>query len=575
MKGMVSGIMLMLLLIGIVALAFDIRHVKAETEQLSKTEPFIELVDFYNGTRQMIIDYNNGTVDAVIETFTKKASTLLLVDDIGNQSLYAMFPTSLEESTQYINLTQTLVKQQEVLLGFTYELTHKRLEWNATGGWWFFKWQIKAGVTIDIRFGLRLPVKITLEYPEQMTWGCIYTLYATLNPIDKPDYDELLFMFKANVWAESRIAGLPVPLKYVAGPNIDKSLSFQTPLSAKAPLPSIEIDIFDVIKHISPDLSASLDVVSLVFKPFLVLEPVFGSQKITAIASALGDARIEKGSELIWHIPGQKLNFTVSANDYNGNNITDNAKIKLSNFRYYFTEFSVNCKLRCDFTQIINALGIKDVEVGIFTIDMSWLIDGLYLGAHAGYQDYVHVTIIVYRSIGEPEKIDPRDIAIISGTIIPHKALFGQIVNITVMVRNLGSITENFSVTIRADNITIGTQFINQLSPDSEIKLIFLWNTTSIPKHYKYTIYAEASSVPNEIDTDDNKLAIGIIVFRMPGDVNFDGIVDMTDIAIQIIAYGSYTGHIRWNSMADENKDGKVDLQDISLTAKNFGKTYK
>jgi len=59
-----------------------------------------------------------------------------------------------------------------------------------------------------------------------------------------------------------------------------------------------------------------------------------------------------------------------------------------------------------------------------------------------------------------------------------------------------------------------------------------------------------------------------------PGDINRDGEVDMKDVAVAGVAFGSYAGHPRWNSMADENEDGKIDMGDIALVARNFGKTY-
>ncbi|MCJ7422691.1 ABC transporter substrate-binding protein [Candidatus Bathyarchaeota archaeon] len=66
----------------------------------------------------------------------------------------------------------------------------------------------------------------------------------------------------------------------------------------------------------------------------------------------------------------------------------------------------------------------------------------------------------------------------------------------------------------------------------------------------------------------------GVIKVRMPGDINCDGKVDVKDIALVSLAFGSYPGHPRWNPLADENEDGKIDVRDVSLIAKNFGKTY-
>jgi parallel beta-helix repeat protein len=58
------------------------------------------------------------------------------------------------------------------------------------------------------------------------------------------------------------------------------------------------------------------------------------------------------------------------------------------------------------------------------------------------------------------------------------------------------------------------------------------------------------------------------------GDVNKDGKVDMIDIGIVALSFGSSPGDLRWNPLADVNQDGKVDLRDIGLVARHFGEHY-
>jgi len=64
-----------------------------------------------------------------------------------------------------------------------------------------------------------------------------------------------------------------------------------------------------------------------------------------------------------------------------------------------------------------------------------------------------------------------------------------------------------------------------------------------------------------------------------PCDINYDLKVDIRDIAIAAIAFGSYPGHSKWNPSADVTgstpgvPDDKVDIRDIALIAKDFGKT--
>jgi len=68
----------------------------------------------------------------------------------------------------------------------------------------------------------------------------------------------------------------------------------------------------------------------------------------------------------------------------------------------------------------------------------------------------------------------------------------------------------------------------------------------------------------------------GHIEVREPilGDVNLDSKVDMEDIALGALSFGSHQESPRWNPQVDVDKNGKVDLKDIALIARNFGETY-
>jgi len=63
----------------------------------------------------------------------------------------------------------------------------------------------------------------------------------------------------------------------------------------------------------------------------------------------------------------------------------------------------------------------------------------------------------------------------------------------------------------------------------------------------------------------------GIIRVRMPGDVNFDGKVDVMD-AIQVSnAFGASEGDHNYDPLLDLNQDGKINVLDIILVARRFG----
>jgi hypothetical protein len=74
-----------------------------------------------------------------------------------------------------------------------------------------------------------------------------------------------------------------------------------------------------------------------------------------------------------------------------------------------------------------------------------------------------------------------------------------------------------------------------------------------------------------------------VIAVRMPGDINMNGKVDATDIALAAWSFASYGPDYlysgsqpspRWNPVADENENNRIDGTDIAVIARNFGKTY-
>ena len=54
-------------------------------------------------------------------------------------------------------------------------------------------------------------------------------------------------------------------------------------------------------------------------------------------------------------------------------------------------------------------------------------------------------------------------------------------------------------------------------------------------------------------------------------DLNYDGVIDIFDLAAVAVAFGSEEGHPNWNPSADLNHDGIVDVFDLVLIAIHFG----
>ena len=165
-----------------------------------------------------------------------------------------------------------------------------------------------------------------------------------------------------------------------------------------------------------------------------------------------------------------------------------------------------------------------------------------------------------------------HDVAIISVTTSATEVYKGQIVNITVVAKNEGNVTETFNVATYYDTSVIGIQTVTNLTAGANITLTFSWDTVGVePSIISYTIKAVAIPVPGEIDTADNILIDGTVKVKLLGDVNGDGIVNIKDIGICCKAFGSTPSDPRWDPRADLTGDSLVDIFDLVTIAVNFG----
>jgi len=98
----------------------------------------------------------------------------------------------------------------------------------------------------------------------------------------------------------------------------------------------------------------------------------------------------------------------------------------------------------------------------------------------------------------------------------------GRIVDVTVVVKNNGTETETFNVTLFYDGTVIGIKIVVNLAPGDQETLGFAWNTTGVAKG-SYSIRAEADSVYGEVNKDNNAYSGPIIrVVSQPSLQTFD-----------------------------------------------------
>ena len=158
------------------------------------------------------------------------------------------------------------------------------------------------------------------------------------------------------------------------------------------------------------------------------------------------------------------------------------------------------------------------------------------------------------------------DIKLYKTVLAQNSSLF-----INVTLENQGDTPEIFNVTVYYDTIPIETQAMSLDNRESRTLTIEL-NTTGIP-FGEYTIKAVASLVPDEIDTEDNTLIEGWVVITILGDLDGNFEVNILDIALVALAFGSKPADPNWNETADLDKNGIINIIDVAMVAKEYGKT--
>jgi hypothetical protein len=166
-----------------------------------------------------------------------------------------------------------------------------------------------------------------------------------------------------------------------------------------------------------------------------------------------------------------------------------------------------------------------------------------------------------------------RDVAIESITPQFNEVYKGWKINITVVAKNLGDIPETFNVTLFVAGNEVGEQQVVGLAPNATTTVVFVFDTMQswiVPCH-NYTLSAEASQLPFEIDILNNFLEDGQIHVKMMGDINGDGAVNYYDAILAGTAFGTKPGDPNWNPNADLNCDNFVNYLDVIILGRNFG----
>jgi len=182
------------------------------------------------------------------------------------------------------------------------------------------------------------------------------------------------------------------------------------------------------------------------------------------------------------------------------------------------------------------------------------------------------ITVATYDAVFSSSAV--HDVAVTGIQVDPTVLAPGGIVQINVTAANQGTAPETFDVSAFYDSSLIGTQTLTSLPPSTEETLFFNWDTNGIAVG-QYSIKANASIVPDEIDADDNSYTDGAVTLQQPSDLPValfdfkphtpfigDGVV--FDASTSFTPSGTEITSYKWD-FGDGNK--VVYLKNINLTS--------
>jgi hypothetical protein len=163
-----------------------------------------------------------------------------------------------------------------------------------------------------------------------------------------------------------------------------------------------------------------------------------------------------------------------------------------------------------------------------------------------------------------------HDVGVSGLTVTPKFLRTGDSVTVQVKATNYGDFSETTTLTVRVNNTIIFTVPLSLADGETQTHQV---NWTSTWGRNLVTASLSPVTGENVINQGDNNWPGRLVRVTPPGDIDFDGDVDILDAALLAFAFGSSPGSPVWNPDADINKNGTVDILDAAQLAFYFGKS--
>jgi hypothetical protein len=172
----------------------------------------------------------------------------------------------------------------------------------------------------------------------------------------------------------------------------------------------------------------------------------------------------------------------------------------------------------------VSSLAANTQVTLIFVWNTSFVREGFYLiSASAPLPSDIDVSDNTFADgvvqvMARPPLPPIHDVAVLSVSPSKMVVYIGEVVEVYVIVKNQGNYAETFNLTAYADlnttvigdEITVGTWIVRNLEPNAEKPLVFHWNTWNVAEG-NFTLSAEASAVPGELNIEDNRFVDGVV----------------------------------------------------------------
>lgn len=156
------------------------------------------------------------------------------------------------------------------------------------------------------------------------------------------------------------------------------------------------------------------------------------------------------------------------------------------------------------------------------------------------------------------------DVAVLNVIPSSTNVFIGDIVNITVVVRNNGTTRdETFDVTTYYDGVAINTKAVLGLPPNTEETLTFYWNTSGIPPG-DYTISTNATGVQGETRMENNRFEDGAVTLVI------EPIHDVSVTSLTSLKTVVFKGYCLRVNVTLENQGNFPEAFNVTLYANNI-----